>query len=335
MTEKALHKVKLVYYTLEHLLGPVLVFLTCYLHHLYFADDFVSSFFAGFSLVSLLMVMALEKLGLICAAFVQLVFLGWVALAGPQELMQQILFSASLAISLVATYINLDAKEETVPTVPQAVEQKDKLWQELFDARQEIKDLYQQKQELAASFEDKLLHACREREEKILFMQHHLEAIMLDKAQLIEAKDACEEDIKKLIDNMHEMALRLEQSKQQKVAPQVASTTDVSEPEVASEDKKQAPYEAMYRQLKMQFAEKSEMLNQTRKELFSLQDQQERLLRQLQEPSGPTEEEKELMKQLAKADKRLESLKKKHSEELIGYEEVIKGLLAQLQEKAN
>jgi len=309
MTQNAIHKAKLVYNTLEQILGPVLVFLTCYLHHLYFADDFVSSFFAGFALVSLLLVMALEKFGLYSAAFVQLAFLGWVFVAGPTELMQQTLFSSALAISLVATYINTEPETQQPVT-----EIKDKRWQELFDARQEIKTLYLQKQELEASLEEKVRLASQEREEKILFLQHHLEAVMLEKVQLVEARQHAEDDIKKLIDNMHEMALKLEKANLEPSGPP-------------------SSHEAMYRQLKLQFEEKTEVLDNTRKQLFAVEEELECLKRAQGEQLEPTQEERELMKQLLQSDARVEALTKKQQEELIGYEEVIQGLLTQLQEK--
>lgn len=329
MTQKAIDKAKLVYYTLEHILGPILVFLTCYLHHLYFADDFVSSFFAGFALVSLLMVMALEKFGLYCATVVQLAFLGWIYVAGPQELMQQALFSSALAISLLATYINTEPAKPVVEAP-----QKDRRWQELFDARQEIKTLYQQKLELENGLEDKVRESCQERDEKLLFVKHHLEAVMLEKAQLVEAKQHAEDDIKKLLDNMHEMALKLEQAQkqqpQQSEPPQKDKEQDLP---AASVNMEEVKYEGMYRQLKLQFEEKAQILDDTRKQLFTVEEELECYKREKLEQLEATDEERALMKQLVASDNQLETLKKKHAEELIGYEEVIQGLLTQLQEK--
>lgn len=335
-----LSRIKLLSQAAEQLIGPLLVFVISYTHHIYFADDFVSSFFAAFSLVSLLAVMALEKPGMMLAIGVQVAFLGWVALADPLDIYEQLLFSSSVTLALFASYLNnAQAVEEAPVESTSVVEQKDKLWQELFDARQEIKTLYEQKQALEATLEAKTAAVAHEKDEKILFLQHHLEAAMLEKQQFIEDRAECEEDLKKFGSHMHEMALYQETLRQEILRLQELRTK-----ELRTKEQKQQPlqtvedrpshYEAMYRQLKQQFEEKSLTLDSTRKELFTAQDQLATLQKAQEENLEPTAEEKHLMQELLALQDKLDALKRSQEEELIGYEEVIQGLLNQLHDKS-
>lgn len=363
MMTATLSRLKLASLAAEKLLGPLLVFVISYAHHIYFADDFVSSFFAAFSLTSLLLVMAVDKTGILLAVGLQLAFLGWVAVAEPLNLVEQMLFSTSVSLSLIASYINGQTEDSPQQTIvdTSVQEQKDKLWQELFDARQEIKTLYEQKQlqestlaevatsqaALESALQSKITAAVREHEDKLLLMQHHLEVALIEKQQLVEDRAASEEDLKKFGSHMHEMALyqetlrqeilrlqelrekelrAIEQSEKEQIAP-------TASPEVI--DDKPSYYESMYRQLKLQFEEKSAILDTTRKELFIAQDELAILQRLQQENLEPTQEEKHLMQELLASQDKLEALKRAQEEELVGYEEVIQGLLNQLEEKTN
>ncbi|MCE5294776.1 MAG: hypothetical protein LLF94_09230 [Chlamydiales bacterium] len=333
MMTATLSRIRLVSNAAEQLIGPMLVFGISYAHHIYFADHFVSSFFAAFSVVSLLLVMAVDKTGILLALATQLVFLGWVAYAQPISFMEQLLFSTSITLAIVATYINQHEPEAPVLDVAETttvVEQKDKLWQELFDARQEIKALYTQNQELEASISQKIAAVTQEKE----LLQHHLEVLVLEKQQFIENKAEAEADIKKFSSHMHEMALYQETLRQEILRLQEVQNTPK---ELPTHDKtyhvQQHEYEAMYRQLKAQFEDKAKVLDDARKELFSLQNELDILRKKQNENFEPTAEETHLMKELVACQDKIDALKCAHEEELVGYEEVIQGLLDQLQTK--
>ncbi len=357
MMTETLSRIRLVYKAAEQLIGPLLVFVISYAHHVYFADDFISSFFAGFSLVSLLLVMAVDKTGILLALGVQLAFLGWIMVQEPQNLLEQMLFSASVCLSLVACYFNIEEREQsdTAPDARSLIQQKEKLWQELFDARNEIKEHFRQKQELQETFQatleatvtQKIAEAVHERDEKILFLQHHLEAQIVEKAHLMQDRSATEEDIKRLSDHIHEMALfqetqRLELLRHQELLNQPKEVVVVEAPKAETakvvleekvDEEKPSHYESMYRQLKAQFEDKSKVLDDTRKELFQAQEEIGVYHRLQAENLEATPEEKRLMQELATAQERLDLLKHAHDEELVGYEEVIQGLLNQLSQK--
>lgn len=363
MMTATLSRLKLASLAAEKLLGPLLVFVISYAHHIYFADDFVSSFFAVFSLSSLLLVMAVDKTGILLAVGLQLAFLGWVAVAEPLNLIEQMLFSTSVSLSLIASYINGQTEDSPQQTIVDTSiqdtsiqHQKDKLWQELFDARQEIKTLYEQKQlqestlaevtasqaALESSLQTRITAAVREHEDKLLLMQHHLEVALIEKQQFAEDRAASEEDLKKFGSHMHEMALYQETLRQEILRLEELRAKELCEkeqlaptatPEVI--DDKPSYYESMYRQLKLQFEEKSAILDTTRKELFIAQDELAILQRLQQENLEPTQEEKHLMQELLASQDKLEALKRAQEEELVGYEEVIQGLLNQLEEKSN
>lgn len=345
MMTATLSRIKLLSHAAEQLIGPLLVFVISYTHHVYFADDFVSSFFAAFSLVSLLLVMAVDKPGMLLAMGIQLAFLGWVAIVEPLDLTEQLLFSASVSISLFASYLNntSPSQEQVVEAKAPAqnlsiVEQKDKLWQELFDARQEIKTLYEQKQTLESTLESKMATAVHEKDEKILFLQHHLEAALIEKQQFIEDRAECEDDLKKFGSHMHEMALYQETLRQEILRLQELRVKEqkqpTAEPKLEVVEDRPSHYEAMYRQLKQQFEEKSLTLDNTRKELFIAQDTLATLQKAQEENLEPTAEEKHLMQELVALQDKLDNLKRTQEEELVGYEEVIQGLLNQLHDKS-
>jgi len=317
MMTATLSRFKLVYKAAEMLIGPLVVFIISYSHHIYFADTYISSFFAAISLLSLLLVVAIDKTGILLALGLQLAFLGWVAVLEPKNLTEQALFSASISLALFASYIN--NQSAAVAEAPVA-DQKDKLWQELFDARQEIKALYQQKDEAKVDGQ------------RVAILEHQLEAATLEKQALVEEAATREVDIQKFASHMHEMALyqetlrqeilRLEErgQKEQSAAPR--------DPEA-----KASHYESMYHQLKTQFEEKSQTLDTTRKELFSAQEEVERLIRNAEEMLEPTAEERRLMQDIVGCQDKIDALKRAQEEELVGYEEVIQGLLNQLHEK--
>jgi hypothetical protein len=334
MTEDTLSRFKLISHAAERLIGPLLVFIISYAHHLYFADDFISSFFAAFSLASLLFVMAMERSGVLLGIGLQLGFLGWIAICEPKNLTEQMLFSSSISLSLIATFLN---NEPPAPVENKSLaEQKDKLWQELFDARQEIKTLYTQKEELEASLSQKITESLSEKEEKILFLQHHLEATLAEKQQFVENLASCEEDIKKFASHMTEMALYQETLRQEILRLEaISKTVSKKEPEpVALPPEKSSQYERLYQQLKLQFDEKSRLLDEARKNLFHIQEELSIYKKIESEKLEPTEEEKHLMHELMLAQDKLEAMQKAHDEELVGYEEVIQGLLNQLHNKA-
>ncbi len=323
MRTATLSRLKTIYSVAEHLIGPLLVFVICYAHHLYFAEDFVSSFFAAFCLLSLLVVMAIEQSGILLALAIQLAFLGWVAVAEPFSLTEQMLFSSSISLALVATYFNKDP--QAIPDNKALTDQKEKLWQELFDARQEIKTLYQQKQDVEAKAQGEL----HEKDEKLLFLQHHLEAALVEKAHFVEDRAHCEADIKKLGNHMHEMALYQETLRQE-----ILRLEELQKKRAPTTTTSPSQYESLYRQLKDQFEDKQKVLDDTRKELFTAQLELDSLKRSQEESLEATPEEKHLMQELVAMQDKLDTLAKTHDEQLVGYEEVIQGLLNQLQEKA-
>lgn len=318
MMTVAIARFKQISLALEQFLGPLLVFVVSYTHHIYFADDFVSSFFAAFSLVSLLTVMALGRSGLMLALGIQLAFLGWVMAVEPLDLTEQMLFSTSIALALFATYVN--TQEEAAPVA--VSDQKEKLWQELYDARQEIKSLYHEKQ------------AAKEMQDTVLYLQHQLEALAMEKQQFIEDRALAEEDIKKFASHMHEMALYQETLRQEilrleDLHKKQPAVTPPKEPAAKS-----SHYEAMYHQLKQQFEEKSKALDSARKELFAALEELAIVKKEQEEALEATPSEKALMQQLVEAQDRQDALQKAHDEELVGYEEVIQGLLNQLNTKS-
>lgn len=308
MKTATLARIRLLYTAAEQLIGPLLVFIIAYAHHIYFASDYVSSFFAVFSLVSLLLVMAVDKTGILLAIGVQLAFLGWIAVKEPTNLLEQMLFSSSISLSLIASYINTPNVETPVVTrapEPVVTVEKDKHWQELFTARQEITSLYQQKNELEARI------ATLTANQKLL--EQHLEVAAIEKQQFVEDRAQCEEDLKKFGNHMQEMALYQETLRQEILRLEERKVT-VAEPD------------AMFKQLKSQFDEKSKTLDETRRELFSAQEEIAILQKTIAENLEPTAEERRLMQELV-------AKEQAHEEELLGYEGVIQGLLNQLQEK--
>ncbi|MBS0634243.1 MAG: hypothetical protein JSR37_02115 [Verrucomicrobia bacterium] len=314
MKTATLARIRLLYTAAEQLIGPLLVFIIAYAHNIYFASDYVSSFFAVFSLVSLLLVMAVDKTGILLAIGVQLAFLGWIAVKEPTNLLEQMLFSSSISLSLIASYINtpsLNTPNVDVPNIPARAPEpvvtveKDKHWQELFTARQEITSLYQQKNELEARV------ATLTANQKLL--EQHLEVAAIEKKQFVEDRAQCEEDLKKFGNHMQEMALYQETLRQEILRLEERKVT-VAEPD------------AMFKQLKSQFDEKSKTLDETRRELFSAQEEIAILQKTIDENLEPTAEERRLMQELV-------AKEQAHEEELLGYEGVIQGLLNQLQEK--
>ncbi len=325
MIAATLSRFKLLYQAVEMLIGPLVVFIISYSHHIYFADTFASSFFAAISLLSLLFVVAIDKTGIFLALGLQLAFLGWVAVLEPKNFTEQALFSASISLALFASYIN--HQHETAVEEPKE-SPKDKLWQELFDARQEIKALWQEKEEAAA----KVAVIQKEREDAYSLIQHQLEAARLEKESLLEDAERREQDVQKFASHMHEMALyqetlrqevlRLEECLQKPVCPVTPET-------------KASHYEAMYHQLKQQFEEKAQKLDACRKELFAAQEEVEKLLLVQRDLLEPTIEERRLMQELVECQSKIDALKTAHDEELVGYEEVIQGLLDQLHQKSS
>lgn len=345
MKTATLARIRLLYSAAEQLIGPLLVFIISYAHHIYFANDYVSSFFAAFSLVSLLLVMAVDKTGILLAIGVQLAFLGWVAVSEPANLLEQMLFSSSISLSLIASYLNIpqntfqntfqDTFQETFQNTFQAApsqeevvavpEQKDKHWQELYTARQEITTLYQQKQELESALATKIANQ--------QLLEKHLEVAAIEKKQFVEDRAQCEEDLKKFGDHMQEMALYQETLRQEILRLEERQILQKQIQQKEPEGKPSSEYEAMFRQLKAQFDEKSKTLDNTRKELFSAQEEVAVLQKQLEDNQEPTQEERRLMQELVAKEDSIDALKRAHDEELLGYEGVIQGLLNQLQEK--
>jgi septal ring factor EnvC (AmiA/AmiB activator) len=293
----------------ESLIGPLLVFCVCYCHHLYFATHLVSSVFILMSLLSLVCVHAFGKGGLVASALFQLGFLLWTACSAG-DFFEQAAFSTSLLIALYASFANVSPVEEKVDTKEvddQLSTQKQQLWQQLFDARQEITTLYQQKAE-KESLQVELAAVC----DKLKLMEHQLEAADLYKEELVQEKSTADEEIAKLLSHMREMAER----QQVTVVPRC---------------EKLEPFEAKYLQLKEQFANKSGTLDQTRKELFSACEEIEVLKRELaeKEMQPATDEEKRLRLAVAEADQKIES----YEEELSQYESMMQELYARLEGK--
>ncbi len=346
-------RIRLLSSAAEQLIGPLLVFVISYAHHIYFVNNFVSSSFAAFSLLSLLLVMAVDKTGILLALGLQCAFLGWVAIAEPYNLFEQALFSLSISLSLFASYINCQDVTDikVVQPSPQdaqvLIDQKEKLWQELFDARQEIKSLYEQKQQLQTTFdalqatvETSSTAELKEKEAQIQLLHHQLESVVLEKQQFVEERAACEEDIKKFASHMHEMALYQETLRQEILRleelreKEKQTTAPVQETAAAhTSDEKPTHYETLWRQLKQQFDEKSKILDAARKDLFLAQDEIVVLKKLQEENLEPSTEEQHLMQQLVAYQDKIDALSKAHDEELVGYEEVIQGLLNQLHEK--
>lgn len=296
---------------------PSFVFCIGYLHHLYFSHDLISPIFFACSLLSVALVLAYAKPGLIASSLIQAALASYVLYDAPELFAEQATFSLSVLTALTATYYsrqNLEnvhitsqiivSKEPEVPIAAlPIVEQKDKLWQELFDARKEIAALYSEKEALA----HKLVAIEVEHANQKLELEHRIEAYQMDKAFLMEEKEETENEIASLIDKMRELAER-------------------KEPKKSLE-----PFEAMYSQLKGQFEEKTKVLEATRKELFLAEEQIEVLKRTLElEVQVPSQIERALSYQLAETNKNLEELYLAHQDELMGYEQVIQGLLSQI-----
>src|SRR5262249_27655844 len=93
--------------------------------------------------------------------------------------LEQTIFSVSLVAALSALLL---VEQQSVPQDTA----KDKLWQELYEARQEITKLYDENKELAL----------------------RLEVAREEKQNLQEDRESAEADIAKLLAHMHEMATR-------------------------------------------------------------------------------------------------------------------------------
>lgn len=320
MSEQVLSKFRVFFFTVGQLAGPLFVFIIAFLHHHYFQDATISSLFAAAALFSLILVSSFDKMGLYIAAGLQLAFVAFVHLQSPIDLWHQLCFSLSLMLTLFATYYaECEVIEEPVKATSEVTDEKVRLWQELFNARQEIKSLYQQKQEQEAEIALKIGAISREKEQEALLLKHHLEALLVDKLQIVKQLEEAEADIRRLIGHMQEMA---EANAELKKKIEEAPTGET----LLSPD-------ALYRQLRLQFEEKSRVLDETRKELFMAQEKVEVLHRQVNDLNGPTDDEKRLVALLKEAELKMDALQKAHDEELIGHEEVIKGLLIQLHEK--
>lgn len=307
---KAKSSLLLLFKEVELLVCPLIVFCIGYLHHVYFSYDLLSPIFVVCSLLSTLLVLAYNRPGFIASSVLQVGLLLYVLFDDPALFLEQAIFSLSVLTALAATLLS---RQDTVTTKPKTAltlaEQKDKLWQELFDARKEITALYSQKEELEA----KVAAVAKEHVDKIELLQHQLEAAHAEKSYLQEEQLETENEIQILVDKMRDMAER-------------SAVTVVDQPKKALE-----PFEAMYKQLKEQFEEKGKVLDTTRKELFLAQEEIEVLTRTLAlEVQVPSQIEKALTEQLSKTNQALEELQKKHSDELMGYEEVIQRLLQQL-----
>jgi septal ring factor EnvC (AmiA/AmiB activator) len=289
----------------ESLLGPLSVFLVCYLHHLYFAHNIISSAFIASGLLSLVSVHAFRRTGLIISGLAQLAFLVWTAFDSTGMFLEQAIFSTSLLVALIASFTNQTPAEEkeSGKELEELLSQKQQLWQQLFDARQEITSLYPHKLE-----KEQLQVELVAIQEKMQLVEHQLEASLLEKEEIANEKLSAERDIAKLLDHMREMAER---------PPLIQEKSTV---------------DGKYRQLREQFDSKAQVLDQTRKELFFAQEEIEVLRRSFTElqSKAPSEEEKLLQGALAEASRELEKVAKTHEEELREYEGVIHELFQQL-----
>ncbi len=299
---------------LEELIGPLLVFTISYCHHLYFAHHTISTFFIISSLLSIVCVYAFSKIGICLAGCLQLIFLGWVALDAHELLLKQTAFSASVMIALFAT---LFSKRTVAPVTDSAVEmqqQKQKLWQQLYEARQELTTLYQQKEQAIAEK--------KELEEVLSLNRQHQQVLELEKEQFLEEREGLQQDITKLLSHLHEMAER-------QVATQAAN-------QAANQATDEMSADHRYLQLREQFEEKSAVLDKTRKELFSANEEIAVLQRTLAELhlQGSSETETLLMKQLIASEEKYEQLVQVHEQELLGYEHMIEKLLGQVGAKS-
>lgn len=304
---KAKSSLMLLFKEVELLVCPLIVFCIGYLHHVYFSYDLISPIFVVCSLLSTLLVLAYNRPGFIVSSVLQVGLLLYVLFDEPSLFLEQTAFSLSVVTALAATL--LSRQDAAVSMKPKSTltlaEQKDKLWQELFEARKEITALYSQKEELEA----KIAEISKQHCDAAALLEHKIQAIHTEKTFLMQEQEETETDIAVLLDKMREMAER-----------------QAEVPKRALE-----PFEAMYKQLKAQFEDKTQVLNATRKELFSAQEEIEVLKRTLQlEVQVPSQMEKALSEQLKATNKALEEMQQKHADELTGYEEVIQGLLAQL-----
>jgi len=255
-----------------------------------------------------MLVLSYKKQGLIASSIIQCALLSYVFLDAGELFLEQMAFSLSVYTALWATYLVQDEEQvDQKVESSDAREQKETLWQELFSARQEITELYREKTEL----EEKLAVVDRKKLDTLSEIEQKIGVLEAEKSDLLEDKVQQEADIAKLLDDLLEMGARYDAAVNKKAPLQ--------------------PFEAMYKQLKGQFDEKSVILDQTRKELFHAQEEVEVLKRRLEfEQDCPSDAEKALHLQLKATTEKLDSLEKKHEEELVGYEEVIGRLLQQL-----
>lgn len=311
----------------EGILCPSFVFCIGYLHHLYFSYELISPLFFACSLLSVALVIGYQKQGLIASGLIQAALVSYVLYDSPSLFLEQMAFSLSVLTALTAThYSRFGFETATTVVEPKPVvdeswheEQRQKLRQELYDARAEITELYSQKQALSQQVALQIASVEKQHMNKVCELETRLEALQMEKAFLAEAKQEAEVDIAVLLDKMRQMA----EEKVQKI-----------EPDTQSQKRPQGPlqsFEAMYLQLREQFEEKSATLEAARRDLFKAEEDVEVLKRTLEyELQVPSQIEKALTEQLAKTNDALSALEKKHSDELVGYEEVIRGLLEQL-----
>lgn len=148
-------------------IGPFMVFITSCAHYIFFTDT-SSLLFILVAMIGLLFVMGFSRVGLFLACLFELIFFAFIAIEQPDSLLSQLGFLVSLAVAFSATFVSAPKEaflskasmyirkstpytavarnpDEYNEQVREILRQKERLWQQLFDARQEITRLYQQK----------------------------------------------------------------------------------------------------------------------------------------------------------------------------------------------
>ena len=169
---------------LEGIVSPLAVLCIGFVHYLYFDERALSSIFVATLLCSILLVALYRKVALYVVGVFQLFFTFYASYVRPDLFLEQALFSISILAALSAMlFVESEAEQMLVHVVD---DKKEKLWRELFEARQEITRLYDEKVGLTL----------------------RLEVLEDDKKYVQQEREQTEADIAKLLSDMHQMAMR-------------------------------------------------------------------------------------------------------------------------------
>lgn len=290
--------------SLQIFYAPILVGMVSLLYSMHYPTQDVLLFSAlGFS--GLVLTIQFMRVGFWVAFALQIAFFVYMLEVESFLDVKQVLFSVAMVTASVVGLLYQEIDNEIETASPQQVQNEAAIVARIEKEEQRAELLYTQLQGLM----ERTQNLAMEREELII-EQGRLKAKV---AQLVNEKEVQRIDVSHALEQA-----KNELAHMQKQFEQIAFD---------AETHKIHPAEAKYRQLRTQFEEKSKTLDETRKQLFYAEEQQQLLEKKLQEPS---EEVLSLSKQVALLEECSLAMEKLHRKELESYEQLVEECFRQI-----